>query len=353
MSNKKKRTTKRKNKSKNRTGAKKGANKRPRNKAKQKSLPCQQKKIKGRFDKVEVKCGSPVGFEADATNIADGKMAKFQLCLLPRQKTVLTVKRPLKTSKVRGLNWISKKLSNSWPAKELDFRVSADDVSSRSENQLKFHRYSNQASETKTFNCASGIYGWTGKFDVEFKNGLLIITIKIKLVNRKGNKPAGTAAALPAVGPAVSKKVKQNMKRDIQSKLTGKWLLHRGQCQRAEKCKCPIKRKCCKFRVRINVQFVEAGQHHTVNLFRGKSSANSNNWTRIKLRKNSWAHETGHLLGWYDEYATGATGSPPRWKSVRAGAVMNTGLKVPAEYYWDFRDWYKGKTGEDWKLVKK
>ncbi len=313
--------------------------------------PCPlAKSITGRFEEDEVKCGSPAKLEADATNIDDGQTVQFALRKLPDQAGIGEETAPLASSQVRNLEWVSKKPTDDWPEDEVDFQVSADGKSADSENKLHFHRYPDQAVETKTFNCASGIYGWTGKFDIKFEDGKVIVVVKIKLVNRLGGKP-GDGDPMPAAGDAVTDADKQSMKTDIEDKLSDKWLVHREQCQRDEACDCPSDRKCCKFRVEVEVDFVEAGEHHTVNLFEGAGQANATNWTRVKTRDNSWAHETGHLLAWYDEYSAGAVGTAPRWVAERAGAVMNTGLDVPGEYYWDFRDWHAAKTGENWEMV--
>ena len=185
---------------------------------------------------------------------------------------------------------------------------------------------------------------------IELKDGQITVTTKIKLINRQGAKPAD-GAALPAAGPAVSDADKQAMKADIEGKLSDQRLFHRAGCERGDGCDCPKGRGCCKVQVRIVVDFVESGEHHVVNLFQGAGRANSGNWTRVKTRDNSYAHETGHLLGFYDEYAGGAVGSAPRWK-VQAGVIMASGLTVPAEYYWDFRDWLKSKcSGEAWTVL--
>jgi hypothetical protein len=101
----------------------------------------------------------------------------------------------------------------------------------------------------------------------------------------------------------------------------------------------------------VQLDFVESGEHHVVNLFQGPGRANAANWTRVKTRDNSWAHETGHLLAWYDEYVGGAVGTSPRWTAPNDTAVMSSGLKVPFEYYWDFRDWLKGKTSQEWEGI--
>ena len=131
------------------------------------------------------------------------------------------------------------------------------------------------------------------------------------------------------------------MKADVQAKLSSKVKLRRSVCGFAAACTCikPVK---------IVVSFVESGEHHTVNLYEGAGRASASNWTRTKTRANSWAHETGHLLGWYDEYTGGAVGSSPRWLPNATTHVMNTGLVVPPEYGWDFRDWFDTASGEKW-----
>lgn len=301
------------------------------------------------FDQVNPKCGDDILLQAQATNIPDGTSITFRLQSLADNKSIRTSSAALAGSRAERA-WRVQKPTNDWPDPEIDMVASGGGATAASSNQVTIHRYPDVASETKTIACASGIYGWTGKFDIEFTDFETRITIKIKLVNRLGAKPA-PGGAMPAAGPAVSAADKSSMKQDIESKLTEKWMLHRDGCQRGKGCSCPRGRGCCKFKVKITVEFLENGQHHTVNLFQGSGRANATNWTRVKTRANSWAHETGHLLAWYDEYSTGAVGAAPRWKPNRPGAVMNTGLAVPREYYWDFRDWLQAKAGEDWELI--
>jgi len=309
--------------------------------------------ITGRFAITEVKCGSNVELQAEATNIPEGTNTTFTLKQLPAHSNIQILVAPLSGLQVRGLNWISKKPSDQWPEWEVDFDVSADGTSAHSENQLKFHRYPNYAREAKTIarTNTSGDHLRDGKFDIEYLGDGVKVIIKIKLVNLQGTKPAD-GDPMPATGDPVSGEDKANMRQDIESKLTEKLVLHRHECQRGGLCDCALDRKCCKFKVRIQVDFVESGEHHEVNLFQGSGRADSVNWTRIKTRDNSWAHETGHLLGWFDEYSgTTNPGPTPRWQVPREGVIMNTGLEVPAEYYWDFRDWFAAKTGETWDEV--
>ncbi len=312
-----------------------------------------KKALRGRFQPDTAWCGDEVSLDAEAQNIANGTQVTFDLRRATDKSSIETVTAPLSAAKVRGKMWVTKKpdLPADRKKDHVDFAASADGVSADSENKFTFKLYADKASETKTFACSSPPYGWTGKFDIALSNVALGVVVKIKLVNRLGAKPASAADPLPAIGPAVSAEDKAAMKADVEGKLSGKWVFHRKSCKRGDACDCPVDRRCCKIPVKITVDFVEAGEHHLVNLFQGNARANATNWTRVKTRDNSWAHETGHLLAWYDEYTGGAVGAAPRWTTPNPTAIMGSGLDVPAGYYWDFRDWTKTATGEDWNLV--
>ncbi len=306
--------------------------------------PAPERKIEGKFDREKAKCGDEVFLLASSKNIPDGEAVTFSLTT-DAGKAVDSAKDKLASSAAKT-KWIAKGA----PDQKTTFKVAAGGVSGDAPKPLVLHKYADVASDTKTIACTSGVYGWTGKFDIKLAAGVVHVTTKIKLLNRQGARPA--SGALPAVGAAVSDADKASMKADIEGKLSGKWLFHRDACQRKGKCDCDKGRACCMFKSEIHVEFVESGQHHDVNLFQGNARADSGNWTRVKTRPNSWAHETGHLLGYYDEYTGGAVGAAPRWKPNETSHVMNTGLTVPETYYWDFRDWLKAKLGESWALLK-
>lgn len=301
-----------------------------------------QKSISGQFKETEVKCGDPGHVEADGVKISEGANTTFSIYRVRDNKSIKSVSAPMNSQKVRDLAWQPKRPDDHQKNDKYMFDVSADGVSAKSSNQFSFLDFSDYGPETKTIACSSDIYGWTGKFDIQYANDEVVVTISIKLINRQGEKPA-SGDPMPAAGDPVSDTDKASMKADIEGKLSKKLKLYRETCAFADACACPKP-------IKIVVNFVENGQHHDVNLFQGAGRANATNWTRVKTRDNSWAHETGHLLGWYDEYTGGATGTAPRWKDNETANVMNTGLTVPPEYGWDFRDWFAGQTGEQWKV---
>jgi hypothetical protein len=304
------------------------------------------------FVKDTLSCGDSVELRAQTENVADEREILFEVKNVADKSAVATIKTKVTNGKSSAL-WVCQKQTDDWnDTSEQMFSVIAEKTSKDSSNTFKFHKYPDYNAETKTVNCASGIFGWIGKYHVRLADRIVYIGIKIRLVNRLGIKPAA-GGALPPIGPAVSDVDKQAIKKDIESKLSRKWVFHRKSCQRKKECNCDSTRGCCKFPVKIQVFFVESGEDHVVDLFQGAGRANSAQWTRVKTRNNSWAHETGHLLGWYDEYVGGAVGAGVRWKAPRAGAIMETGLSVPREYYQDFMDWVASKTSEPWKCVAK
>ena len=304
--------------------------------------------ITGRFVPTEVKCGNNVELQAEAVNIPDGTGTTFSLQQLPDRTGMGSESAPLAGSQVRGLNWISKKPSDEWPATEVDFDVSAAGCTGRSENQLKFHKYADISWQLKSYRRTSGIYGWDAKYVLGFREGIVHVVVKIKVQNMLGPKPAAGSPE-PAVGDPLSAAEKRTFERDIRSYLSGKWLLHRHECLRDD-CDCPRERQCCKFRIRVWPRLVESGEHHVVNLYTGTGRADSATWYRVKGWPTDFGHETGHLLGFYDEYAGGATGPSP-WH-VQDGVLMSSdGPRFPKYYYNDIKEWFTQKTGEEWECA--
>jgi len=290
-------------------------------------------------------CGDSIPIQIAGGNLPARSSAKIDLKSGQDGSLVESIHRTMDVLPFQA-KWIARKKGPEWDSTEILLSAEAAGAKAEAGNKFKVKRIPDYAKETKTIQCTSGIFGWTGKFDIEFSSGILHVTTKVKLMNRLGAKPA-PGGPMPAAGGPVSDQDKAEMKKDVESKLTGKWFMHRKSCDRNKKCDCEGRNGCCKFRIRVHIEFVESGEHHIVNLFQGPGRANASNWTRVKTRANSWAHETGHLLAWFDEYDGGAVGAAPRWKTPNDTAVMSSGLKVPFEYYWDFRDWLKSKSSQD------
>jgi len=334
-------------------------------------LPCKEKAISGRFDRLVAKCGDKVGLIASGTNIPDDSKVTFAIRHFTKGTKVATEHATMRGGLVSKKEWVTKKAFDGWSPPTIDFRVSAAGASADSMNRLRIYNYPDFAPYTKSITRNStnhGInYQWDSKFDVEFKDSVLTITVKIKLINykgkqrRRGKPPLWKDKAGNYV--PVNAKTKQRLKRSAEKLLSGKWLLHRDQCLRGSRCKCRKNRECCKFKIKVRVMFVESGQHHEVNLFIGKNpyTVNSEDWGRVPWDNLDYGHEVGHLLGCYDEYdrkgARGAIAPPsdrPPWRRNRPGSLMHaSGKRIPKVYYRIFKGEFRLKTSEPWELVRK
>lgn len=89
---------------------------------------------------------------------------------------------------------------------------------------------------------------------------------------------------------------------------------------------------CCPngYRIAVDVQFVESGEHHVVTV--GNTTTNMTNWGRNDTVDVS--HEVGHMLGALDEYFT-VDGT--NWGAGRQpdGSIMNNPANPPAARHYD------------------
>ncbi len=200
-----------------------------------------------------------------------------------------------------------------------------------------------------------------GRYSIAFTSeGCVLVIVRVKLLNKQGPRPAKRADEnVVANGPPVEESVKRRMKRSIERVLSRRLDLHRNSCARGDECDCEREKRCCRFEVVIRVEFVEYDEHHTVNVWLGTGRANVANWYREESRPGlSWAHEAGHLLGWYDEYPKGGIAPESdhpesRWWPDRPAGIMAGGSVVYWDYLEDIRSWFVARTGENWRLVKR
>jgi hypothetical protein len=104
--------------------------------------------------------------------------------------------------------------------------------------------------------------------------------------------------------------------------------------------------------VRLELLDAAGPNVNEVNLWPGSGRADSSNWDRIESRPGkSWAHEVGHLMGFYDEYSSGATGAAP-WRPDVPSSIMGDGTTIFDYHIEEFRAWYSGRAGEQFDLVQ-
>lgn len=339
--------------------------------------PCRLQKqlINARWNPTTVKCGDVAQMLADTQSIAAGVAATYTV--KKTDNTVITtVNVQTDASSITG-RWTSQKPDNAWGNPEIKFTVAADGLNADSQDpQLSFHSYPNIARTPLTQDISANGFLIQQRVLGELTDRVLILHVPIKirkcgtLPSRRKNESWGAWAARwhPSAYQAerddLSATDKTNLKNAIEAHYRRKKALHREVCARhASDCPDPVNRKCCKFEIQVLIHFYDLsdatapGIAPTVNYWNATERANAANWFATDYPGSNWvfAHEVGHLLGFYDEYTGGATDSTPgtSWQNAQAftiGNLMNGNSPQRLEnYYFDyFATWVGGSTGETW-----
>jgi len=158
-------------------------------------------------------------------------------------------------------------------------------------------------------------FGWSAKYRIEdIGKCILQITLRIKLI----------------FDSSISEQEKTDAKniweQAIEDMWTDKFKLSRtnGNC------------KCEEYTVQVDVDWVESGEHHTVNVAPGNDRSDMTHWF-IEDDGITVAHEAGHMLGNADEYEEDDV-CPDR--DVRTdNTIMGSGNEVKTRHYQRFADW--------------
>jgi hypothetical protein len=201
--------------------------------------------------------------------------------------------------------WVAKAGSANWRTDRLTFRVTAPTASgpATSTNAFTFRARPTTAwSSLNVVHASAGGFGPSHeKHDAKLDADKVHYNLKIRLFGA----PFGAA--------------KQTAARDL---IQNTWnngfankKFHRVGCRRGRTCDCAF--DCCKAGYQLDVNFVASGEHLAVQVFataagatphRSSMNGNGGEWGDPALSPTTtYAHETGHVLGQADEYATGAT----------------------------------------------
>jgi hypothetical protein len=200
--------------------------------------------------------------------------------------------------------WISKAQTANWRTDRHRFRFTAAGVTCTSSNEFTFRQRPTTAWVLKNVVHPSG-NGFAPsheKHDARLEANRVHYGLKLKL----------TGAAFDATKRANAKTRIETVWNDGFNDKR----FHRTNCRRGRTCDCTF--DCCKAGFRLDVSFVDSGEHLAVNVVtsppppasRQRSSMNGDGgtWGDPPLNETStYAHETGHVLGQADEYSTGAT----------------------------------------------
>ncbi|CAE6855563.1 hypothetical protein R75461_07690 [Paraburkholderia nemoris] len=288
-------------------------------------------------------------------------------------------------------------------AKQVDYTVSMG-CADYYQTDGSGHKVLNSAGQPVLLNFG----GQSGTFDIEYSpststlTATVIIKVALKdqyLLGANGQvvmDAAGKPRSIPfdSSGPAPGIQLKTVNRTGGLAKVAGfqkriehglnanKYYMRPKACPRAGAC-------TCKVAIALKVKFVEQGRcHKTINLFPTSTRFNSENWGEVQVAwdgltqqfkpiptQNAVVHETGHLFGWPDEYFLdgGAVYKgyinaqkvvdvtmnqlTDNWQRSTNTNLMGLGMynaaPTIAKYYmYGFRDWFKGRTGIEWDVLK-
>ena len=169
-------------------------------------------------------------------------------------------------------------------------------------------------------NCAQG---WRTAYRIDAETGCVLrVTLRVRLVPQ------------PGVGSAELEAAKVRWERAVRETWSGRFpiLAQEG-----------VYGRCDRFRLEVQVQWVEQGEHYAVQVLPGEGQCDLNNWY-VGDPSTSITHEAGHMLGLPDEYPAGVC---RRLGNSDPGSLMHTprGGDIRARHYQPFADWLSEATG--------
>lgn len=114
------------------------------------------------------------------------------------------------------------------------------------------------------------------------------------------------------------------------------------------------------YQVRIEVEFTDKSPHHRIQIGYYPSLSGHQGLWNLKWAtgtdgrfRNAPAHEVGHMLGNYDEYAGGATRPDGKYAEVPESIMGTRMSKVYPRHYHIFQEWLSKKLQKPFKVIQK
>ena len=251
--------------------------------------------------------------------------------------------------------WVAKSASANWRTDKLRFTVNVPSAgSATSTNEFTFKNRPTAASTSLNVTHASGNgYGpCHEKHDARLDADKVHYELKLRLAG----------APFDAAKQAAAKTLIQN----VWNNGFANKKFHRVNCKRGSTCDCTF--DCCKAKFELEVNFVASGEHLTVTVHatapgapthRSSMSGTGGDWGDPPMSPaTTYAHETGHVLGQADEYATGATdptgvqpAPPPAGEENLMSTPGNTTLLI-RHYRWTLKYLNDNAGGDTYETIQ-
>jgi hypothetical protein len=195
-------------------------------------------------------------------------------------------------------NWIAKAQTAQWRTDRMKFRVKAAGLTCTSSNEFTFKRRPVTAFALRDTNRGTpvGFAAICEKVDAALEASQVHYNLKLKLSGGTFTAAQQTAA-------------KTRIETVWNDGFSGK-TFHRTRCGRGRACDCRF--DCCKCGYHLDVNWVASGEHYPTKVHSGATDAHSYtscsgmDWADPPIdATTSYAHESGHALGQFDEYTGG------------------------------------------------
>jgi hypothetical protein len=286
-------------------------------------------RVECRWLDTEKYCGDDARLEVTCTPTPPDGSVTVEI-LHPTDSGVLdTLSGNMSGGRMQG-SWTAKAHAANWRDAQIPFRgtVTSVGVMNTSSNRFRFRRRptTDWILVDHDHRCNGGFAPVVELHDARLEQSRVHYSMKLKL----------TGIGLTAARQTNAKRLVE----DTWNNGFASRKFHRVNCRRGSACDCTF--DCCKLGFYLDLNFVTSGQHISVEIVAapappaatpascmGRTGAR---WYEPPLDEPSvYAHEVGHALGQYDEYAGGGTdpsGTQPAPPPAGQANLMSHGLNT-------------------------
>lgn len=308
---------------------------------------------------VQAFCGDEVRLETTVSDNPPDGPATVEILNPATGAVATTINANLTGGKVEA-KWVAKAFSADWRNERVKFRVKAAGVTCEATNEFTFKQRptTNWEEIDKGHASGNGFADVAEHHDARLEADRVHYSLKLRLIG----DPFSDA----------KKQAAKTLIQDVWNNGFSTKKLHRTACKRGDACNCQF--DCCKAGFRLDVNFVDSGEHVLVTVhatapgqptFRSSMGRTEGDWgDPAKSPTTTYPHETGHVLGQYDEYPNGAIDpnfsaanpdtQPPDATAVGQSNLMSTpgNQTLLNRHYRYVKIFMNSKTGGDqYKIV--
>jgi len=282
-------------------------------------------------------CGDNVRLECAITGGPPDGAATVEI-LHPSSGSVIHTINTTLTGGRFSATWVAKAQTADWRTDQIRFRVQAAGLTCTSSNTFTFRARPTTGTVLQNYMCGHAAHGGGHRavYDLMLEANRVLQTLKFK----SWSDPGVPAATLTAFAGEVETRAETVWNNGFNAKK-----FHRHNCQRGAACDCTF--DCCKAGFHLDVQFVASGQHRQIKVIPQPNPAAPTIISWCRYDDSAWAypgvdptsvyaHETGHMLGQYDEYVTSCNDPSPAGTLYRQPApppaaelnLMSTGSNL-------------------------